>query len=100
MKVNINAVHFSADGKLTSLIIDKLQKLVKYYDKLIGVDVFLKLENSGQIKDKVVELQAKVPGKVIFASATDKTFEASLDEAQDIITRQLKIRKEKLKKAS
>ncbi|MBK8700684.1 MAG: ribosome-associated translation inhibitor RaiA [Saprospiraceae bacterium] len=100
MKVNINAVHFTADGKLKDHISEKLSKLVKFYDKLLGVEVFLKLENSGQVRDKVVELEAKLPGRVIFASATDKSFEASLDTAQEIISRQLKRSKEKLKKAS
>jgi putative sigma-54 modulation protein len=100
MKVNINAVHFSADLKLRELISEKLEKLTKFNDKLLAVDVFLKLENSGQVKDKIVELQAKIPGKVIFASSADKTFEASLDDAQDIITRQLKRSKEKLRQAS
>ncbi len=101
MKVNINSVHFTADVKLKDLIAEKLNKLLKFYDKLMSVDVYLKLENTGQVKDKIVELQAKVPGKVIFASATEKSFEASLDEAQEIIVRQLKRSKEKqLKKAS
>lgn len=100
MKVNINAVHFTADVKLKKLIADELSKLVKFYDKLMSVDVYLKLENTGQVKDKIVELQAKVPGKVIFASATDKSFEASFDEAQDIIVRQLKRSKERMKEAS
>ncbi len=100
MKVNINAVHFTADVKLKELISEKLSRLTKFDDKLLSIDVFLKLENSGQVKDKVVELQAKTPGKVLFASSTSKTFEASLDDAHDIIGMQLKRNREKLRQAS
>jgi putative sigma-54 modulation protein len=100
MKVNINAVHFTADVKLKELITDKLTRLMKFDDKLLTVDVYLKLENSGQIKDKIVELQAKVPGKVIFASSTDKTFEAALDQAHEILIRQLKRNKERIRQVS
>ena len=100
MKININAVHFTADGKLKDHISEKLSKLVKFYDKLLGVEVFLKLENSGQVRDKIEELEAKLPGKTIFASATEKTFESSLDAAHEIIVRQLKRSKEKFKQAS
>lgn len=100
MKININAIHFTADGKLKDHISEKLSKLVKFYNKLLGVEVFLRLENSGKVKDKIVEVEAKLPGKTIFASATDKTFESSLDQAHEIIVRQLKRNKEKLQKAS
>jgi putative sigma-54 modulation protein len=100
MKVNINAVHFTADVKLKDLITEKLDRLMKFDDKLLSVDVYLKLENAGQVKDKIVELQAKVPGRVIFASSEDKTFEAALDQAYEIIIRQLKRNKERLRQAS
>lgn len=100
MKVTINAVHFTADKKLKDLINEKLEKLIKFYDKLVSVEVYLKLENSGQVKDKIVELKANIPGKTLVSTAIDKSFEASLDEAQGILVRQLKRSKEKLKQAS
>ena len=53
MKININAVHFTADGKLKDHISEKLSKLVKFYDKLLGVEVFLKLENPDKSETKL-----------------------------------------------
>jgi putative sigma-54 modulation protein len=99
MKVNINAVHFTADVKLKDLITEKLNRMMRFDDKLLTVDVYLKLENAGQVKDKIVELQAKVPGKTIFASSKEKTFEIAFDAAQEIIIRQLKRNKERLREA-
>lgn len=100
MEVNITSIHFQADAKLKDFITEKLNKLIKFYDKLLSVDVFLKLENTGQVKDKIVELKAQIPGKILLASSTEKSFESSFDDAQENIIRQLKKNKEKLKKAS
>lgn len=95
MQITFQAIHFTADQKLKDYITDKLQKLTKFYPKIIKTTVFLKLENSGQIKDKVVELKTEVPGSVLLASNTDKTFEAAFDDVIDNLKRQLKKQNEK-----
>lgn len=64
MDVNITSIHFHADAKLKEFITEKLNKLIKFYDKLLRVDVFLKLENTGQVKDKIVELKASIQEKL------------------------------------
>ncbi|MEY3422860.1 MAG: ribosomal subunit interface protein [Bacteroidota bacterium] len=90
MQVTFQTVHFTADQKLKDYISDKLQKLDKFYPKIIQSTVYLKLENSGQVKDKVIEIKMTVPGSTVMATYTDKTFEASFDEALENIKRQLK----------
>lgn len=90
MQVTFQAVHFTADQKLKDYINDKLQKLVKFYPKILQATVYLKLENTGQVKDKVIEVKMNVPGSTLIASNSDKTFEASFDDALDNIKRQLK----------
>ncbi|HMQ08908.1 MAG TPA: ribosome-associated translation inhibitor RaiA [Saprospiraceae bacterium] len=97
MEIRIYSVGFSADLKLESYIREKLEKVKKYNDTLIGVDVYLKLENSGQVKDKVVELKARVPGPYQFVKNEDKTFESSFDKALETFKRQLKKHNDKLK---
>ena len=79
MKVLFETVHFTADEKLKNYIESKLEKLDQFYDRIIDAQVILKLENSGQIKDKIVEVQINVPGDTIFQSNVEKTFEASID---------------------
>jgi len=56
MQITFQAVKFNADQKLKDYIIDKLDKLERFYPKIIQTTVYLKLENAGQIKDKVIDL--------------------------------------------
>ena len=97
MNVNIQTVHFDADQKLIDYINQKLAKLSQYHDRIIHVDVFLKLDNLiHNIKDKIAEIRIRVPRSEFFVKATSKSFEVSFDEAFDSIINQKKRKKEKL----
>ena len=95
MQLDIQAIRFTADKKLKDLIQEKLEKLNKFHHKIIHAGVFLKLENTGQVKDKIVEIKMSIPGSTLLANATDKTFESALDDALETIKRQLKKDNEK-----
>jgi putative sigma-54 modulation protein len=89
MRVETQSIHFDADAKLVDFINQKVGKLETYFDRIISADVMLKLENSGQVRDKVAEIILKVPGDVLVAKETDKSFEASIDSCVDALRRQL-----------
>ncbi len=89
MRVQTQALHFSADQKLIQFIESKLGKLEQFFDRIISADVILKLENTGQIKDKIAEVRLKIPGGVLFVKGTQKSFEASIDMAVEALRRQL-----------
>ncbi len=95
MNLKIDSIHFKADSKLLDYIEKKANKIDKFYDRAIDLDVKLKLESNGQIKDKIVEYVLKVPGDKLFVSSVDKTFEAAADTGIDSLKRQLKRFKEK-----
>ncbi len=95
MKILIEPVHFTPDQKLTDYVNEKVGKLEQFFERIISVTVTLKLENTGQIKDKIVEILISVPGDNIFSSDTNKTFEEGVDKVTDILKRQLVKRKEK-----
>ncbi len=97
MKVHTESVQFKADQKLLTLIEKKVGKLEQFFDRIIKADVTLRLENSGQVKDKVAEVRLSVPGQRLFAKETTKTFEQSVDEAVDNLRRQLTRYKEKMR---
>ena len=62
MNVKIQTVHFDADGKLMEYVAAKLKKLNTFHDRIIKVDVFLKLDNVvHNIKDKIAEIKVHVP---------------------------------------
>ena len=64
MTVNIHAVNFEADSKLLDHVNKKILKLSNHHDRIIKVDVFLKLDNViHNIKDKVSEMTATVPAR-------------------------------------
>ena len=54
MNLNIDSIHFKADAKLLDYIREKTNKLERFYDRAIDLNVKLKLENNGQVRDKVV----------------------------------------------
>jgi len=89
MKVNTQSLHFSADKDLIMFIERKLGKLTQLFDRIIDADVILKLENSGQIKDKVAEVKITLPGSVLYVKESKKSFEASIDSATSTLKRQL-----------
>lgn len=90
MKANIQSVHFTADQKLIDFINTKLEKLQKFTDDIVNMDVTLKMENSGKVKDKIAEIIISIPGNRIVASSTNKTFEQSVDESIEALLRQIK----------
>jgi putative sigma-54 modulation protein len=95
MKIHTEAVQFKADQKLHEFIEKKMEKLTTHFDRIINAEIKLRLENSGQVKDKVAEIQLHVPGHNLFAKETNKTFEQSIDSAVDNLRRQLAKYKEK-----
>jgi putative sigma-54 modulation protein len=96
MNVHIQTLHFDADRKLIEYVQKRLEKLNTFHDRIIKVDVFLKLDNVVHtIKDKVAEIRVHVPKADFFVKSTSKSFEASFDEAFESLVNQIKRKKEK-----
>jgi putative sigma-54 modulation protein len=96
MTVNIQTVRFDADAKLIDYVTQRVQKLFGFHDRIMKVDVYLKLDNVvHNIKDKVAEIKVHVPRQQLFVKQTSKSFEQSFDEALDSLITQLKRKKEK-----
>ena len=100
MKINTTSIHFNADQKLIDYIQKKTAKLDQFFDRIIDAQVYLKLENSGQVRDKIVELKLMVPGDTLMATEVSKTFEASMDAVVDNMKRQLNRYKERIQTKS
>ena len=97
MNVNIQTVRFDADIRLIEYVNRKLEKLNTFHDRIIKVNVFLKLDNVvHNIKDKIAEIRVRVPRSEFFVKSTSKSFEASFDEALESMVNQIKRKKEKL----
>lgn len=97
MKVNVHAVNFNIDKKLVDFIDERMNKLEKYYDKVISSDIFLKVENISEKENKIVELKVLVPGDDFIVKKQSKSFEEATDLAVESLERLLLKRKEKLR---
>lgn len=86
MDIKIHSVHFTADKKLIDFVEDKINKLQLFYDAIVSVEVFLRLENNSEGENKVSELKILIPGKELFAKKQARTFE----EATDLVTEALR----------
>ena len=96
MNVNIQTVHFDADAKLTEYVNRKLAKLGTFHDRIVKVDVFLKLDNVVHaIKDKIAEIRVHIPRHQFFVKCSSKSFEESFDNAFDSLVNQIKRQKDK-----
>lgn len=97
MKVQINAVGFTADTSLNEFLERKLSKLDTFYDKIIGSEVFLKLDKGDKLNThkKKIEVKVNLPGNSIVVKESGTTFEEATDIAMNALTRKVKQFKQK-----
>jgi putative sigma-54 modulation protein len=96
MNVNIQTVHFEADNKLVDYVNKKLSRLDTFHDRIVKVEVFLKLDNVVHtIKDKIAEIKVHVPRQDYFVKCSSKSFEESFDKAMSSLINLIKRKKDK-----
>ncbi|MCD4833744.1 MAG: ribosome-associated translation inhibitor RaiA [Bacteroidales bacterium] len=95
MDIKIHSIHFDADKKLIDFINSKVKKLIQFYDNIIGVEVFLRVEKNQGTENKLAEIRLDIPGNDIFAKKKSKSFEESIDNSIEAIKRQITKFKEK-----
>mgnify|MGYP003701814191 FL=1 len=95
MNINISAVHFKTDQKLESFITEKVEKLNKVYDNILGAEVTIKRENTDKPENKTSEIRMKIRGNDALATKTAKSFEEATDLSVDALRKQLTKLKDK-----
>lgn len=97
MDIKIQSIKFDADQKLIDYVNAKLAKVNKFFEGIIGAEVFLKLGNSTDPVNKVVEVKLLIPGNDLFVERAGKKFEEALDECVEVLKRQVNRQKEKMR---
>jgi putative sigma-54 modulation protein len=97
MKVNVQAVNFNVDKKLVDFIQERMDRLEKYYDRIVSAEVFLKVENMSDKENKFVEIKINVPGDYFLVKKHCKTFEEAVELSSVSLERLLVKRKEKIR---
>jgi putative sigma-54 modulation protein len=97
MKLKIQSIHFDADQKLLSFVQERVDKLIHFYEDILGGEVFLKLDKSNGQDNKIAEIKIQTPGKILFAKERCKTFEEATDTAIEAMRKQITKHKEKMR---
>ena len=97
MKIRVQSIHFDADGRLLQFIQDKVDKLLHFYDNILGGEVFLRLDKSSDMKNKIVQIKIQLPGNDLMAKEQCRTFEEATDLCVETLSRQIKKHKDRVK---
>ncbi len=98
MKINMQAIGFSAGESLEKYLTEKLEKLDHFYDQIIAANVFLKEENGSEKDNKIVEILLEVPGDDIVVVKKGESYYEATDLASDTLKRLIIKKKEKMSK--
>lgn len=96
MDIKVQAVHFTADQKLIDYVESKISKLNLFNDHIVSTEVFLRLDNTTDLENKISEVKIHLPGKELFAKKQAKSFEEATDLASEALRKQVLKEKEKV----
>ncbi len=96
MEIQVHSVHFTADQKLIDFINEKVSKLGLFYDGIISVQVYLKLDKEHAHSNKISDVKILIPGKELFATKQCDTFEEAVDLSVEALRKQVIKQKEKV----
>ena len=96
MNIKIQSIHFTADKKLIEFITQKIEKLEHFYDQIIDVNIYLKLNNHRTKDNKHVEVKLNIMNNTLFKEAESNSFEAASDMVVDALKIQITKHKEML----
>lgn len=96
MEAKINAVHFDITDKLGQFIQKKVDRLLRRFDFITGVEVNLRVVKPETAHNKEASILLNVPSSPdLFASKTADTFEEAVDLSLEALERQVEKVKEK-----
>ncbi len=97
MNVCVQAVNFHAGAELCDFVEKKYAKLENYCDRIIAIEVYLKVKNTPDKRNKMVETKLSIPREEIVVKKICRTFEEGTDRSLDTLKRQISRCKEKTK---
>lgn len=89
MNITFQTINFKADQKLKKFITEKINKLDQFYDHIVDAIIYLKVENTTDKRNKVIELKLNVSNSTLFVVEKNTSFESSCDSAIDSMRNQL-----------
>ena len=96
MKMDIQTVGFNAQDTLVDFAREKTEGLSKFFDRIVGAEIYLKLVQDGKEQTKVAEIKLNIPGHDLFASSQTSKFEASINDSVEKLKGQIRKLKTKM----
>lgn len=96
MKMDLQTVGFNATEELLAYTREKTEGLYKYYDQIVGAEVYLKLVNNDADQTKVAEIKLNIPGNDLYADSQSEKFEGAVNSTVDKLKAQIRKLKTKM----
>jgi putative sigma-54 modulation protein len=93
MQLTITGHHIEVTPALRAYVTEKMQRLVRHFDKVMSVDVILKVDKLNQIAEATVN----AGGRTLFANDSADDMYAAIDGLADKMDRQVRRLKQKLR---
>ncbi|HHV40714.1 MAG: HPF/RaiA family ribosome-associated protein [Bacteroidales bacterium] len=97
MDIRVESVKFDADKKLLDFIHEKVGKLERFFDAIIGVEVTLSLVPGHE--NKKAAIRVHIPGNDLLVERNYTTFEEAVATCVDILKEKLVKAKERMRGA-
>lgn len=95
MKKTIEPVNFTASDELKEQISDIFDKLVKFNDRIISADIYMKNLSTTPEGNKKVDVRVFLPGRDIFVEQEADSYVSAAQQAFDRLKILLRRQKEK-----
>ena len=93
MTINIQYVHMATSEAMNEYVTNKLDKLGKKFEWVIGAEVHFQVENNAKIDGKICKIELSLPGPRIFATSNERNYELAVKKTLKDLEIQLKKRK-------
>lgn len=97
MDITLEPVDFNISQELNDHVREMFNKLSKYNDQIVGVDLYLKSNVSNDNAKKTVDAKVFLPGNDMFVSGHGDDFVTAAQDCYDVAKRQVRKAKEKVK---
>jgi putative sigma-54 modulation protein len=97
MDKTIEPVNFNASQDLITHIDEMFDKLSKYNDQIVSLDIYLKSLTETPTKEKKIEVRVFLPGRDLYIDHQADSFVSAAQQTFDKLKRMLRKEKEKSK---
>ncbi len=97
MNITLEPVNFNISPELNTHVRDMFNKLSKFNDQIVGIDIYMKSLTETDKGEKTVDAKVFLPGNDVFVSGKGDNFMTAAQDCYDVAKRHVRKAKEKVK---